>query len=43
MVTYRKKIKIKKFWKWVGLGALLAYLGGWVCGNVPDAYPNKPN
>ena len=42
MVTYRKN-KNKKILEMGGLGVLLAYLGGWVCGNVLDVYPNKPN
>ena len=39
----QKKNKNKKILEMGGLGALLAYLGGWVCGNVLDVYPNKPN
>ena len=39
----QKKIKIKKIWKWVGLGRCWRTWGGWVCGNVLDVYPNKPN
>ena len=39
----QKKNKNKKNLEMGGLGALLAYLGGWVCGNVLDVYPNKPN
>lgn len=34
----QKKIKIKKFWKWVGLGRCWRTWGGWVCGNVLDVY-----
>lgn len=34
----QKKNKNKKILEMGGLGALLAYLGGWVCGGVPDVH-----
>ena len=34
----QKKNKNKKILEMGGLGALLAYLGGWVCGGLPDVH-----